>query len=240
MLHRALNALEKKEIFSSRCLEIIKILFDKDESVVHELLTAEDPIPKIVLNDDNNLKFYNEVLARDQKSAVKFALKRRHFAIIQGPPGTGKTTTLIETIVQLHRLGKKVKKKKKILKNLFSFINKKKKILRILQILICAPTNVAVDNLVTRLGQTEAKPMRLGHPTRIARSALKYSLDSYIEKDDGYQILKDIKKSIKDLETNVENSGTKYIYKEIRELKREYRKRQLRLTCDILRKSSVR
>lgn len=105
--------------------------------------------------------------------------------------------------------------------------------------MICAPTNVAVDNLVTRLGQTEAKPLRLGHPTRIAKEALKYSLDNYLERDDGFIILKDIKKSIKDLETNIGSSGTKYAYKEVRELKKEYRKRLIRLTCDTLKKCSV-
>ncbi|XP_023248162.1 DNA-binding protein SMUBP-2 [Copidosoma floridanum] len=210
---RALNALEKKEIYSSQCLEIIKILFHKDEDVIHQLLVAEDPILKTILDDDDNIKFHNRSLAKDQKLAVEFSLKRRHFAIVQGPPGTGKTTTLIEAVVQLHRLGKKI--------------------------LICAPTNVAVDNLVIRLGGTEAKPLRLGHPTRIAKSALKYSLDSYLERDDSFKDLKDIKKSIKNLETNVESSGRKYIYKEIRDLKKEYRKRLSRLTCDILRRSTV-
>ena len=108
-----------------------------------------------------------------------------------------------------------------------------------MQVLICAPTNVAVDNLVVRLADTEAKPLRLGHPTRIAKGALRYSLDAYLERDDGFTILKDIKKSIKDIESNIGNPGTKYAYKEIRELKKEYRKRLTRLTTDILTKSSV-
>ncbi|NP_001155054.1 immunoglobulin mu binding protein 2 [Nasonia vitripennis] len=210
---RALSFLEKKELHSSSCLEIVRILFDTDKEIVQNLLTSEDPIPKNTLDDQGSINFYNPNLAKDQKSAVEFALKRRYFAIIQGPPGTGKTTTLIEIIVQLQKFGKKV--------------------------LICAPTNVAVDNLVIRLGQTEAKPLRLGHPTRIAKEALKYSLDSYLERDDGFIILKDIKKSIKDLETNIGNSGTKYAYKEVRELKKEYRKRLIRLTCDTLKKCSV-
>ena len=77
--------------------------------MVQNLLTLEDPIPTTYLDGEGNLKFSNANLAEDQKAAVQFALKRRYFAIIQGPPGTGKTTTLIETIVQLHRFGKKVK-----------------------------------------------------------------------------------------------------------------------------------
>lgn len=92
---------------------------------------------------------------------------------------------------------------------------------------------------MVRLGDTEAKPLRLGHPTRVAKEALKYSLDAHLERDDGYIILKDIKKSIKDAELNIENNGTKHLYKEIRELKKEYKKRQTKLTCDILKKCSV-
>lgn len=105
--------------------------------------------------------------------------------------------------------------------------------------MICATTNVAVDNLVIRLGETEAKPLRLGHPTRIAKEALRYSLDSYLERDDGFTILKDIKKSIKDLETNTEGKVAKYAYKEIRELRKEYKRRLHRLTSDVLRRCSV-
>lgn len=92
---------------------------------------------------------------------------------------------------------------------------------------------------MVRLGDTEAKPLRLGHPTRIAKDALRYSLDAHLERDDGFIILKDIKKSIKDAETNIENNGSKYLYKEIRELKKEYRKRLSKLTCDILKRCSV-
>ena len=76
--------------------------------MVSELLNSKDMIPKTCLDNEGNLKFSNANLAKDQKSAVEFALKQRHFAIIQGPPGTGKTTTLIELIEQLHQSDKKV------------------------------------------------------------------------------------------------------------------------------------
>ena len=77
--------------------------------------------------------------------------------------------------------------------------------------------------MVVRLGDTEAKPLRLGHPTRIAKEALKYSMDSYLEKDDGSLILKDIKKSIKDLETDIAATGATYKYREVKALKKEFR-----------------
>ncbi|XP_011498018.1 PREDICTED: DNA-binding protein SMUBP-2-like [Ceratosolen solmsi marchali] len=210
---RALEFLEQKELYSSCCLQIAQILFDNNQNVVHNLITAKDPIPKNCLNNEGSLKYANENLVKDQRSAVEFALKQRYFAAIQGPPGTGKTTTLIEIILQLHRIGKKV--------------------------LICAPTNVAVDNLVVRLGETELKPLRLGHLSRISADAIKYSLDSYLEKDDDIVILKDITKSIKDIELNIESNKSKYLFKETKALKKEYKKRFIRLTSDILRKCSV-
>ena len=105
---RALRNLEKKEVYSSRCLDLIRILFDGDKNAVRSLLTAELPIPEKFLDENKLLNFANKSLAEDQKSAVEFALKRKYFAIIQGPPGTGKTTTLVELVVQLCRLGKKV------------------------------------------------------------------------------------------------------------------------------------
>ena len=105
---RALRNLEKTELYSSRCSDLIRILFDEDKSSVCSLLTTELPIPEKYLNSDKSLNFANKLLAGDQKSAVEFALKRKCFAIIQGPPGTGKTTTLVELVIQLHRLGKKV------------------------------------------------------------------------------------------------------------------------------------
>jgi ATP-dependent RNA/DNA helicase IGHMBP2 len=105
--------------------------------------------------------------------------------------------------------------------------------------LICAPTNVAVDNLVVRLGESELRPLRLGHPSRISAEAMKYSLDAYLEKDDDSVVLRDIKKSIKDIELKIENNKTKYLYKEVKELKKEFKKRLTRLKCDILKKCSV-
>lgn len=108
---RALTNLQKKELYSSTCLDLVRILFDSDANVVNDLLTSEMTIHKNFLTNSGNLKFVNQALAEDQKEAVEFALRRKYLAIIQGPPGTGKTTTLIETIAQLHRFGKKVSSK---------------------------------------------------------------------------------------------------------------------------------
>ena len=73
-----------------------------------------------------------------QQAAVRFALTARDLAILHGPPGTGKTTTVVELIRQAVRRGDKV--------------------------LACAPSNLAVDNLLERLVASGEKVLRLGHP----------------------------------------------------------------------------
>ena len=46
--------------------------------------------PKLLDNDDN-LVYFNENLDSSQKEAVEFCLKQRELGIVHGPPGTGKT-----------------------------------------------------------------------------------------------------------------------------------------------------
>ena len=45
------------------------------------------------------------------------------------------------------------------------------------KILACAPSNIAVDNLVERLGDCGVKIVRLGHPARLLPKIQKYALD---------------------------------------------------------------
>lgn len=68
-------------------------------------------------------------------------------ALIHGPPGTGKTRTLCEYLVQAVRLNK-------------------------FKILATAASNIAVDNMVERVGQLDPSinVCRLGHPARVIDS----------------------------------------------------------------------
>jgi len=75
--------------------------------------------------------FFNRDLDGSQCDAVRLALSQRNVSIIHGPPGTGKSTTLVEVIRQFVARGMKV--------------------------LACAPSNVAVDNLVLRLVRAKVR-----------------------------------------------------------------------------------
>src|SRR5207253_4708641 len=76
-----------------------------------------------------------------QQDAIRFALSADDLAILHGPPGTGKTTAVVELIRQAVRRGQKV--------------------------LACAPSNLAVDNLLERLLVDGERAVRLGHPARV-------------------------------------------------------------------------
>ena len=99
-------------------------------------------LPPQLLDDDGKLMLFNESLDPSQREAVEFALRQRRLAVIHGPAGTGKTTTAVEVILQHVERGQRV--------------------------LVCAPSNVAVDNLLEKLHYAELRNMvRLGHPARI-------------------------------------------------------------------------
>ncbi|HVC93354.1 MAG TPA: IGHMBP2 family helicase [Pirellulales bacterium] len=97
-----------------------------------------------------------------QREAVRFALSARDLALIHGPPGTGKTTTVVELIRRAVRRGQKV--------------------------LACAPSNVAVDNMLERLLAADERAVRLGHPARVLPELRAHTLDLLVEEHRDVQL----------------------------------------------------
>ncbi len=91
-----------------------------------------------------------------QRAAVQFALDAEDLAIIHGPPGTGKTTTVVELIRQAIALGNRV--------------------------LVCAPSNLAVDNVFERLLAAGEQAVRLGHPARVLPELREHTLDLLVDR----------------------------------------------------------
>ncbi|KJE92717.1 hypothetical protein CAOG_08730 [Capsaspora owczarzaki ATCC 30864] len=79
-------------------------------------------------------------LNESQMSAITRVL-REPFSLIQGPPGTGKTVTSATLVYHLSKFG---------------------------QVLVCAPSNIAVDQLTERIHRTGLKVVRLAAKSREA------------------------------------------------------------------------
>ncbi len=100
--------------------------------------------------------WFHQGLNTSQKSAVAKALAAPDVFLIHGPPGTGKTTTLVELIRQAVRLGG--------------------------QVLVTAPSNLAVDHLALGLYRAGVEVVRLGHPVRVMEELLPATLELRLEK----------------------------------------------------------
>nr|XP_057932313.1 DNA-binding protein SMUBP-2 isoform X2 [Doryrhamphus excisus] len=169
------------------------------------------------LSRPDKIEFFNSNLDDSQKEAVTFALSQRELAVIHGPPGTGKTTTVVEIILQAIKQGQKV--------------------------LCCAPSNVAVDNLVERLARCKAKVLRLGHPARLLESIQKHSLDAILAKSASAHIIADIRKDIDKafaaMKKNAEKGGRGNFRREIGELRKELKTREATGICQVLQSADV-
>ncbi|MFO0927274.1 MAG: AAA domain-containing protein [Gemmataceae bacterium] len=94
-------------------------------------------------------------LNESQREAVRHALAALDVAVLHGPPGTGKTTTVVELIRRAVRRGQRV--------------------------LVCAPSNLAVDNVLEKLLAFGEKAVRLGHPARVLPALREHTLDLLVE-----------------------------------------------------------
>ncbi|XP_046352610.1 DNA-binding protein SMUBP-2-like [Haliotis rufescens] len=167
--------------------------------------------------DPTDIKYVNESLDTSQREAVEFALRQRELSVIHGPPGTGKTTTVVEIILQAVRRGMKV--------------------------VACAPSNVAVDNLVERLSHHLQKILRIGHPARLLPHIQKYSLDAIVSGSDENKLVHDVRRDLDKAISKVKqtrNKGEKQgLREEMRHLRKELVRREETATREILRRADV-
>ena len=98
--------------------------------------------------------FYSSPLNDSQLAAVRHVITARDIAIIHGPPGTGKTTTLVQVIRETVRRERRV--------------------------LVCAPSNTAVDLLTEKLAESGVKVIRIGNPSRVSDLLLEHTLDARV------------------------------------------------------------
>jgi DNA polymerase alpha-associated DNA helicase A len=156
-------------------------------------------------------------LNESQQDAIRFALSSREIALIHGPPGTGKTHTLIELILQM--------------------------LSQNLRLLVCGPSNIAVDNIVERLASHKVAMIRLGHPARLLPSVVNHSLDVLTRTSDAAAIVQDIRKEMDAKQASIKKTRSgrekRVIYTELKELRKEFRVREKGCVEGLVRGSKV-
>lgn len=109
-------------------------------------------------------------LNASQQEALTRAIQAEDLALIHGPPGTGKTTTLVACIEAL--------------------------LVRDKQVLVCAPSNTAVDLLTRALGTRGRRVVRLGHPARMQEDVWPWTLEEQFETHPNAPVLKRMRREI--------------------------------------------
>lgn len=110
-------------------------------------------------------------LNESQKEAIKVIIGTKDVAVVHGPPGTGKTTTLTHAIKALAPENK---------------------------ILVCAPSNTAVDHIVMKLTANGVDVVRLGHPARMSDDVLVSSMDRRMERSPEQKLIRELQKRADD------------------------------------------
>lgn len=160
----------------------VDLLFD--EASYREM---EFALKKVIAADNSRLKELREILLGEgkahfseksraaisglndsQNQACELISNAKDVAVVHGPPGTGKTTTLIEAIQEA--------------------------VISSQSILVCAPSNAAVDLLVEKLTDRGIQTLRLGHPARVEEKILNQTLDAKTASHDSYRDLKKLRK----------------------------------------------
>ncbi|MBO3269811.1 MULTISPECIES: AAA domain-containing protein [Hymenobacter] len=113
--------------------------------------------------------YYPSPLNDSQLAAVRHVLAAQDVAIIHGPPGTGKTTTLVQAILETIRRERRV--------------------------LVCAPSNTAVDLLTEKLAERGVNVIRMGNPSRVSDLLLQHTLDAQIMAHKSYPELKSMRQT---------------------------------------------
>lgn len=160
----------------------VQLLFDEhayremERTLTSLLNTKEDRINafKKILLGDQAAQFTAHETIRDlglndsQNAALHQIHNAQDVAIIHGPPGTGKTTTVVQAILETLKSED--------------------------QILVCAPSNAAVDLLAEKLGEQNIEVLRIGHPARVTEEILSKTLDAKIANHKDFKDLKAMRK----------------------------------------------
>ena len=158
-----------------------------------------------------------------QANALDKILDTQDIAFIHGPPGTGKTTTLVQAI----RLTSKIEG----------------------QVLVCTPSNAAIDLLVEKLSEHGLNVIRIGHPARVTEQTLSKTLDARIAAHPSYPELRSLRKKMEQVKATAmkykrefgyhEREQRKMLKEEAKAMKADADMLEFYIITDLLQKAEV-
>ena len=147
--------------------ETLKNLIKSNEEHLKDLREGVRSKGSLPYHDSSVFDFNSPQLNPSQNEALSNCLRSTQMSIIHGPPGTGKTTTLIGVVKAL------VKTEKKIL--------------------VCAPSNNAVDLLARQIDAAGIPVLRIGNVTRIADSLTHLTINEKAREHQDWKHIKRVK-----------------------------------------------
>ena len=136
-----------------KALELVTFAKTDRLAEIREIILGKEE-PRI---STESINYSNERLNPSQNKAVNGILDSYDLTVVHGPPGTGKTTTLVAAIKALSEKEK--------------------------PILVCAPSNAAVDLLTEKIAELDLNVLRVGNISRIDETIIQHTIESKISEN---------------------------------------------------------
>lgn len=163
-------------------------------------------------------------LNASQEKAVNQILAANELAIVHGPPGTGKTTTIVQAVKALMAQERR-------------------------QILVCAPSNTAVDLLAEKLSAEGLNVLRIGNPARVSEELNALTLDTKMAEHPANKEIKKLKKQAAEFKTmahkykrsfgRAEREQRKALFDEAHRILRDVEKTEQYILSEVFDKADV-
>ena len=149
-------------------------------------------------------------LNASQNDAIRKVLAAMDVAIVHGPPGTGKTTTLVEAIFETLQ--------------------------RETQVLVCAPSNAAVDWISEQLYRRGLNVLRIGNPLKMSDEILACSYERRYADHPDYHELWNIRRT---LSVSSSSKPSHERQNQLRRLRKRQMELEIKINADLFEQASV-
>ncbi len=190
---------------------------------LREILLGTEVTGYTLQVESNQKPVTSNELNTSQHEALRKVMNTNDVAFIHGPPGTGKTTTIVEAIFQTVKTEQ--------------------------QVLVCAPSNAAVDLLTDKLSEKGLNVLRIGHPARVTEQSLSKTLDARITAHHNYSELRELRKQMEKVKAQAfkfkrqfgyhEKEQRRLLKQEAQLLKSDADMLEFYIVNDLLQKSDV-